>query len=246
MFERAEGTSVDDPLAPYRANRRTTADGRAWVLANMVAGLDGTAAVSGRVGSLSSPLDARLFRRLRGLADVVLVGAQTVRQERYGPIELDDDLASARQAAGRRPPRLAIVSSSLDLDPDLPVFTRATADAPPIVITSAGRDARHLSATPAQVVVAGADRVDMRLAIQALTELSFGVVLCEGGPTLLGQLVAADLLDEYCLTISPVVGGDPLPVIATSDLHALTRFTLAHVYSEESTLFLNYLREPRS
>jgi riboflavin biosynthesis pyrimidine reductase len=236
---------IDDPLAPYRAIDRASPTGRAWVLANMVAGLDGTAAASGTVGALSSPTDARLFTRMRGLADVVLVGAQTVRQEKYGPIVLDDDLAASRRADGRPPPRLAIVSSSLDLDPSLPLFTKARPDDPPIVITTSRGDLTRLSSVPAEIVVAGEERVDIRAAIDALAARSLPIVLCEGGPTLLGQLVAADLLDEYCLTISPVIGGDPLPVVNTTDISGLRQFALHHVYIEENTLFLNYLRQAR-
>ncbi len=245
VHELRAGESVDDPLVPYRAVDRRAPAGRPWVLANMVAGLDGTTAVSGKVASLSTPRDAQLFKRLRGLADVVLVGAQTVRQERYGPIVLDDDLAEFRRTAGRPAPRLAIVSSSLDLDPTLPVFARATTEHPPIVITTSSSDPATLSSVPLEIVVAGQERVDMGAALQALASLSIEVVLCEGGPSLLGQLIAADLLDEYCLTIAPVVGGDPSPVVDTRDIDEVAQFTLRHAYAEENTLFLNYLRDRR-
>ena len=113
-----------DALQPYVDVDRTPRPGGCWVLSNMVAGLDGTAAISGRVGALSSPRDAELFRRLRSVADVVLVGAETVRRERYGPIRLDEDLLAARRQRGQAAPRFAVVSASLDLDPDLPLFAR--------------------------------------------------------------------------------------------------------------------------
>jgi len=237
------GDRVEDVLSPYLGvDRRPDAD-RPWVLANMVAGLDGSAAVGGKVGALSSPRDTQLFKRLRSLADVVLVGAETARRERYGPVALDDDLVERRRRAGQQPPRLAIVSSSLRLDLDLPLFTRATAEAPPIVITTTRSDPSQLSSSPVEVVTAGDERVDLAVALRSLRDRSAEVVLCEGGPTLLGQLVAADLLDEYCLTISPLVGGDPLPIIDTEPVRQLTRFRLRHAFTEESTVFLDYLRE---
>ena len=68
-------------------------------------------------------------------------------------------------------------------------------------------------------------------------------MLCEGGPTLLGGLIALDLLDEYCLTLAPVIGGDPLPAVNTAGLTALRHFRLAHVAEEDDTLFLRYLRK---
>src|SRR3954464_8001717 len=100
------GDSIDDPLAPYAAVSRVAHEDRPHVVANMVGGLDGSAAVSGRVGVLSGPADARLFTELRSIADVVLVGARTVRRERYGPVKLRGE----RIAQGRPPtPRIAVV-----------------------------------------------------------------------------------------------------------------------------------------
>jgi riboflavin biosynthesis pyrimidine reductase len=240
---RPVGGQIDDPLEPYRAVERRAHIDRPWVLANMVAGIDGTAAIAGRVSSLSSPRDAQLFRRLRGLADVVLVGAQTVRQEGYGPVVLDPDLADARRVADRRPPRMAIVSATLNLDPELPVFRDSTEDSPPIVITNATSNLERLASTRAEIIVAGVERVDLTLALGKLGALGFDIVLCEGGPTLLGELIAADLLDEYCLTIAPLVGGDPLPIINTAPLTELADFVVHHVYLEDDTLFLNYMRK---
>src|SRR5688500_8563300 len=106
-------------------------------MANMVAGLDGTAAMGGNVAGLSNEVDFELFLRMRGLADVVLVGAETVRRERYGPVRLSPDLAERRRAMGLPTPRIAVVSRSLDLDLDLPLFTDADPAALPFVVTCA-------------------------------------------------------------------------------------------------------------
>jgi riboflavin biosynthesis pyrimidine reductase len=231
-----------DPLAPYADADRCPRPGGCWVLSNMVIGLDGTAAVNGKVGALSTPRDAELFRRLRALADVVLVGAETVRRERYGPVRLADDLAAARRQRGQSDPVLAVVSSSLDLDPGLPLFANADTARRPLVLTGAASDP-SLLADVSEVLVVGDERVDLYAALAELARRSLPIVLCEGGPTLLGELITADLLDEYCLTVAPLIGGDPLPAVDTSGLAMLRRFRLAHVAEEDDTLFLRYVRE---
>lgn len=233
-----------DLLAPYRHDRAPRR-GRSWVLANMVAGLDGSASVGGRVGALSTDADARLFRALRALADVVLVGAATVRAERYGPVVLPDELVHERVEAGRSPvPRLAVVSRSLDLDETIGMFADASPDAPPLVLTGAGADAerRAGAARHAEVVVAGEREVELAAALGALADRGLTTVLCEGGPHLLGELVAADLLDELCLTIAPMMGGDPLPVAVAPTLAPPTAFVLRHLAQADGTVFLRYVR----
>src|ERR1700710_825995 len=111
------GTEIEDALAPYAAVDRTPLPGRCWVTAHMVAGLDGTAAVQGRVGALSTAPDKALFADMRTLADVVFVGARTVREGGYGPIRLSAERTETRLARGLpAAPPLAIVSRSLDLD----------------------------------------------------------------------------------------------------------------------------------
>jgi riboflavin biosynthesis pyrimidine reductase len=237
-----EADGIADLLGPYEMVDRAQPPGRPWVLANMVGGLDGSAARGGRVGDLTDATDQRLFRSLRAVADVVLVGAGTVRAERYGAVRLDDDLRSRRVAAGRPPvPALAVVSRSLALDWDAPLFAAAEPGARTVVVTTktADADLRARAAEVADVVEAGEDRVDLAAAVAAL---GAGVVLCEGGPTLLGELAALGLLDELCLTLSPVMGGDPLPVAVSPPGAPLTRLALAHTLVEDGTLFLRYER----
>jgi riboflavin biosynthesis pyrimidine reductase len=212
-------------------------------MANMVAGLDGTAAVAGRVGVLSVPADAELFRSLRALADVVLVGAQTVRAEGYGPVQLPHDALAERIAAGRPgTPRIAVVSRSLQLDWDSALFTAA--DQATIVITCGAADPGTLERArrAAHVIVAGDERVEIADALRQLRALGVDVVLCEGGPTLLGILASDGLLDELCLTLAPVMGGDPLPIAVTPAGGHLSGFVLRHVAKDEDTLFLRYER----
>jgi riboflavin biosynthesis pyrimidine reductase len=246
-LRRLEATvALDDALAPYLEAERD-ASGGSWVLANMVGSLAGSAADAGKVGSLSTAADAALFRALRAVADVVLVGAETVRRESYGPVRLPDDRQAARAAAGAAPvPPLAIVSRSLQLDFDSAAFRDASA--PTIVVTCAAAPAERVARAEgcAEVVVAGEERVEVGAALAALAARGLRVVLCEGGPTLLGEIAAADLLDELCLTITPVVGGDALPIAKLPAGAALRHFHLEHVLVDaDDALFLRYTR-PRS
>jgi riboflavin biosynthesis pyrimidine reductase len=240
-----------DPLAPYAAvDRRGT--GRPWVLANMVGGLDGSAAVDGRVGALSGGADAELFRRMRALADVVLVGAETVRRERYGPVRLPDADRAGRRRSGLTPtPPVAVVSRSLVIDWSIPLFAAVAepggvGPSRPLVVTSADADPARVAEASrhADVVVAGDHHVEVPLAVDRLAERGHRVVLCEGGPTLLGEVVAAGLLDELCLTLSPVMGGDPLPIATVPRCGDLVGMRLAHVARSQDVLFLRYERSP--
>jgi riboflavin biosynthesis pyrimidine reductase len=247
--------TVSDILDPYRDQDRTPRLGPCWVMANMVAGLDGTTAVGGRVGALSGTTDAELFTRLRALADVVLVGAETVRRERYGPVRLPAELQDARVADGRPPtPPIAVVTGSLELDWTIPLFAAGAtgAAARAVVVTSSAAPAARLAAAAevADVITAdgpstaGRPRVDLGRAVAAFAERGAGVVLCEGGPALLGELVARDLLDELCLTLAPVMGGDPLPIASVPPGHDLRPFRLAGSATDDGALFLRYVRAP--
>jgi riboflavin biosynthesis pyrimidine reductase len=235
------GPELDDLLSAYRDVDRARADGRPWVLANMVAGLDGSTAHGGRVGPLSGPADAALFLALRTLADVVLVGASTVRQERYGGVRLSEEEQAARVTAGRAAvPRVAIVSRSLDLDWGLPVFTAGRA----IVLTTEDADPARVAEARhhAEVVASGTGRVAAGAIVDVLGELGHRVVLCEGGATLLGELAAADRVDELCLTLAPVIGGDPLPVAVCPPGSTTRHYRLAHALRAGEELFLRYER----
>jgi riboflavin biosynthesis pyrimidine reductase len=236
---------LPDLLAPYAAVDRVRGDDRCWTMANMVGGLDGSAAVAGRVAQLSNDTDSQLFLQMRALADVVMVGAQTVRAESYGAIRLSEEQAAARLEVGRLAhPVLAVVTRSLDLDWSAKAFLEAPTGSRPLVVTCEDVEPSRLdrARNVAQVVIAGSDRVDPKLAMARLWELGHRVVLCEGGPTWLGQLVAAEKLDELCLTIAPVMGGDPLPISVTPAGADLARWRLCHVLSDGDTLFLRYER----
>jgi riboflavin biosynthesis pyrimidine reductase len=141
-----------------------------------------------------------------------------------------------------------VVSRSLNLDWTAETFAGAPEDARTHVVTCAGADPKRRAEAEqvAHVIVAGEDRVEPAAALQALAQRGYRNVLCEGGPTLLGELVAADRLDELCLTIAPLIGGDLLPVSVTPPGAGLATFELRGAMTEDHTLFLRYERKPQA
>src|ERR1700743_590057 len=182
--------------------------GERWLRANFVTSADGAAYIDGRSGGLSSDGDMRVFGLLRVLADAVLVGAGPARVEEYKPARRRPSLAALREG---RPETatIALVTRTLGLNLASPLFTETPADARTIVITCAASDAdmRAEAAQVAAVIVAAEEAVDLGQALDALAERGLARVLCEGGPHLLGDLAAAGLLDELCLSLSPILAG---------------------------------------
>ncbi|MEU6818758.1 pyrimidine reductase family protein [Streptomyces sp. NPDC046860] len=219
---------------------------RTWLRANMVSTLDGAAQHDGRSQPISCPADMRVFGTLRALADVVLVGAETVRQEGYRPARARAEFASAREAAGQGPaPAVAVVSGGLDLDFSLPLYTAPLV--PTIVLTGTDAPAGRVAAAEragVRVVVAGEGRrVDPARAVRALAGLGLTRQLTEGGPRLLGQLVAAGVLDELCLTLSPMLtAGDAQRIAGGPGVAVPHRFALASLLEEDGFLFGRYRR----
>jgi riboflavin biosynthesis pyrimidine reductase len=216
---------------------------RLWVRANMVSSLDGAASLEGRSGGLSSPADKRVFRVLRALADVVLVGAGTVRAEGYAAVLPKETFPERRVAAGQPPTAaIAVVSRRLNLDAESALFTGA---ARTILVTCAAAGERRIGtySDVADVVVAGDDTVDLPAAVAALHERGLRRVLCEGGPALLRDLAAADCLDELCLTVSPQLrsGGSPR-ILAGAALDPARRLALTGLLVEDADVFLRYER----
>jgi riboflavin biosynthesis pyrimidine reductase len=251
-----DGLDEVDPAEIYGADSRPPPGDRPWVLVNMIASVDGAATdPSGRSAGLGGPADLRVFAGIRGVADVVLAGAGTVRTERYGPARVLADLEEARRARGQSAqPRIAVVTRSLALDLELPLFREATDEYRPIVITTtagldrvrstAGASATRDLAMVAEIVVAGDESVDWDTALRALrTTARAGVVLVEGGPNTNAQLVAADLVDELCLTVAPQLSGaDGLRIVSGGGRGPPRRLALDRVLVEDDYLFLRYLR----
>ncbi|AQA05813.1 hypothetical protein BVC93_29470 [Mycobacterium sp. MS1601] len=207
---------VDDAALPELyayPDRGSDGSRKCWVRANFISSLDGGSAVDGTSGGLAGPGDRALFSVMRELADVIVVGAGTVRSENYGGVTLTVQQRQHRQSRGQAEvPPIAIVSNSGRLNRDMLVFTHS--EVPPLVLTSnsAAPGARALLGEAAEVIDCSGpdvDEVDTVVLLAALAARGLSRVLTEGGPSLLGTFIAADLLDELCLTIAPtVVGGD--------------------------------------
>jgi riboflavin-specific deaminase-like protein len=216
---------------------------RPWVRANMVASLDGSAVKDGRSGGLGGPADKEVFGVLRSLCDAVLVGAGTARAEGYRAPRAKEADAERRRAAGQRPaPVLVLVTRRLDLDPASALFAGDGAQRT-IVVTSGSSDraARDRLAEIADLVVAGDDQVDVAAALDELAGRGLTRVLCEGGPSLLGDVAAAGRLDELCLTISPqLVGGDGPRVAHGPDLDV--DLSPASLLEADGVLLARYVR----
>ncbi|MGH9103591.1 MAG: dihydrofolate reductase family protein, partial [Acidimicrobiales bacterium] len=184
--------------------------GARHVRANFVSSLDGVATVSGRSRGLSSEGDRRIFGTLRAMSDVILVGAGTARVERYRTPSLPAGVQARRVEAGLAPlPRLAVLSSSLRLAGDLPLFGDP-AEPPLLLVAPRAAELRDDLAGRAEAVEVGpvvAGRIPLPAVVAALQQRNLRRILCEGGPDLLSQLLAADLVDELCLTVSPQLVG---------------------------------------
>jgi riboflavin biosynthesis pyrimidine reductase len=200
------------------------------VRANMIFSADGAAAFGGRAGPLSCPTDQQLLKILRGYADVVLVGAGTARAENYGPVRLAD----TRRAT---PPPVAVISRTGELPPRL----FSDPDQPPILVTCARSDAREDPRR--RVLVAGEEFVDVTRALALLRARGMRRVLCEGGPTLLDELVDADAIAEICVTLAPkLAGSQPVGYREPSRLAVPTAMRLEHALTYDDYVFLRYRR----
>jgi len=223
-----------------------------WVRANMVSTVDGAArSPAGTSRGISSDPDRRVFAALRGLADVVLVGAQTVRTEGYNPARPKPAYAQRRALAAQLPaPVIAVVSRSLDLPLGSPLFAdRGEGTASTLVITTVDASQSRRETIPATVDVidCGVGDVDLVAAVAILADRGLTRVHCEGGPHLLGDLIAGGCLDELCLTISPLlVGSTPGDTVgritaSSSRPYENAELSLAHLLVDGGSLFARYL-----
>lgn len=234
------GDVTDEQLSAHYAYP-PSASNRCWLRANFVAALDGAAqGPDHHSGSLSAPADRRILALLRSLCDVILVGAATVRTERYGPVTLRPEHARLRAARGSTtPPPIAVVSRSLEIpdgllrDPRTLVFPPAS--------TSRARQARL--ADQVEVVPTGGQDVDLQHVVAALRQRGHTNILTEGGPRLFAELTQAGLVDELCLTTAPlVVGGDPLRITHGPATDPLAAFDLAGLAEESGYVFGRWIR----
>jgi riboflavin biosynthesis pyrimidine reductase len=196
---------------------------RPWVRSNFVATIDGAAhGADGVSGTLGGAVDKQVFDVLRSLADVVLVGAGTARDEGYGPADVP----------------IALVSRSLDVPDRLLVpgtVVVTTADAPPARLDTL----RHA----VDVVAVGEGHVDWPAALDELASRGWLHVLCEGGPSLHGELVGHDLVDEICLTVAPVLASGSAPRIAHGPDAVDRPMSLGHALAVDDVLLTRWVRD---
>lgn len=218
-----------------------------WVRANFITSVDGGATSGGSSGAMGGPGDRLVFNLLRELADVIVVGAGTVRIEGYSGAQLSVAQRQHRQARGQSEvPPLAIVTKSGHLNRDMAVFTRT--EVPPLVLTCAAAAAqtrRLLSGVCEVVDCSGGDpeKVDEATLLAILGARGLRRILTEGGPMLLGSLIERDMLDELCLTIAPYIVGGQARRIAAGPGQLLTGMRCAHVLTDDAGyLYTRYVR----
>lgn len=221
--------------------------GLPWLRLNFVSSVDGAATVGGLSGALNDPWDLQVFETLRSLADVVVVAAGTVRKEEYDGVFLPEEHVAWRRDQGLPDhPRLAIITASGDLDPSSAPFDVAGRKEKTLVFTGRVVPAEKLASLEevAEVVICadGARGVDLNQVVAELAARGLNQILSEGGPTLFGSLLATDLVDELCLTLSPLLVGGRSRRIATSDEEHVRNMGLMNSLRGGAMMFLRYGR----
>ena len=240
MLRSVETSAEFQPLPTVMADSRQ-ADRRPWVMMNMISSIDGGTSVAGKSSELGDEDDKTMFQALRAVPDVILVGARTVAAENYQPVTLDAERRAMRSEMGlAEVPTLAIVTGRLSIDPESRVL--GDPDHKPLLITSTQAD-------PSKLVLIG-DSADVAILpdLEPQTILDHlgaaRVVLLEGGPTLNGHFVVADLVDEVNLSVSPVLLSGESPRIAWGGAavpaHQMRR---DRVVFGDRLMFVRYLRD---
>jgi riboflavin biosynthesis pyrimidine reductase len=213
----------------------------AWTRAMMLTTLDGAiAGADGLSGSISSATDRLIFSEVRRLADAVLVGAGTIRAERYNPMKAKPEYQEARAAAGLQPASVVvIVSRSLELPWQDPLFHESSQQ--PIVLTTTHDSSSHeLKRAQAHADVHQIPDLEARTIIGAMHARGLSRIVCEGGPSLLTQMAAADLVDEYDITLAPILAGNGHGIV-NGPLGDIKRLQLAHAITDEGFVFTKYV-----
>jgi riboflavin-specific deaminase-like protein len=214
-------------------------DGRPYLVLNFADTVDGRAAIGGRSGPIAGETDTELLQRLRTQADAVMIGAGTMRAERYGRMVSDAEYRAERERLGLAADPLAvIVSGRLDLPWDAPLFTEGAGE---VLVFSASEVEPPETATPVEVVRHD-ERVDLAAAMSLLRERGIRSVLCEGGPTLHGELWAGGLADELFLTTAPKLAGGNAPRIIEGPLPGIQQLELVSLAEEDGELYARYRR----
>jgi riboflavin biosynthesis pyrimidine reductase len=206
---------------------------------NFIASLDAAIALDGRSGGLGTPGDKQVFRTLRALADVVLVGSGTASAEGYRPMAADSPVGRLRGSLGHPATApIAVVSRRASLAPGDPLAVPST-----ILITCAASDPGRRAALAdagVEVLVCGEDEVDLPVALDALAGRGLAQVTCEGGPALFRSALAAGVVDEVDLSLAPALVGGQARLLGADPLPDVVRPRLLQVLEEDGVLFTRY------
>jgi riboflavin-specific deaminase-like protein len=232
-------TTVEQQLDGYRPWEKPREE-RPLVAVNFATTLDGRATIGGVSGAIGSDTDTAMLAGLRTRFDAVMIGAGTMRAERYGRLVSKHETRGHRERLGVPPePLMVLVSGRLDLPWDAPLFTEGGE----ILIFTAS-EAEPPETESSVQVVRHDKRVDLAKALRLLrNERGVRAVLCEGGPRLHAQLQADSLVDELFLTTAPKLnGGEDPPSLVEGELPRLVELELAWLLEHDSELFARYRR----
>lgn len=231
-------TSVEQQLDAYNPWDDPPAE-RPRVALNFVSTLDGRASIDGHSGPIGSDTDTAMLVGLRQRFDAVMIGAGTMRVERYGRIITDPEKRARREALGLPGDPLMVLVGGLDLPWDADLFTDGGGK---VVLFTGDEGDPPETATPVEVIREPDGRVDMATALRRLrAEHDVRAVLCEGGPRLHSQLQADELADELFLTIAPKLVGAGATILEGA-LPEVALLELMWLLQEGSELFARYRR----
>lgn len=206
-----------------------------WIRANFATSLNGVIKVDGKSDGVSGKADKAIFKYLRNHCDAIVVGASTAHKENYS-------VPRSNPENGKRP-RLIIISKSLNIQPNAKFLD---SEAKPLIVTSQKSLADSIAITEmldgkAELVALGDETVELRRLKDLLLSRDYRTVLCEGGPTIFSYLLSQKLIDELCLTISPLIpAGEPTGIARLEEGYS-TKLELANYFSVEGFLFCRYL-----
>ena len=231
-------TTVEEQLDPYRPWEEPRPD-RPLVAMNFVDTVDGRATIEGRSGPIGSAADSAMLAGLRTRFDAVMIGAGTMRAERYGRLVPHQEQRERRERLGLpHDPLMVIVSGRLDLPWEAPLFIAGGGK----VLVFTASDAEAPETATSLEVVRHQGRVDLDQALRHLRhDWGIRALLCEGGPRLHAELQAAGLVDELFLTTAPKLTGAG-PSIIEGELPGVALLEMAWLLEEDGELFARYLR----